>query len=427
MLIPTRRSGFVRNFSVLMTGTAVAQAIPVLLQPLLRRLFDADIFALFAVYNSVTAMLIVAATLRYEMTVVLPEQDAPAIHLVLLSLAVNLLISLLFFIIIAVIPTSLVSWIHWPEGHRKWLYLVPLAVLLYSAGQTFNYWLIRKKAFRASATNRISRRIAEGAVQGAGGFAGWGGALLWGDMAGRVMNLVVATLQSVKNGFTLENIRIAEIRRLAVRYKDFPLFQAVPALLNTISLMLPVLLVNSYYSANTTAQFDLCRQVLLLPLALITTAMSQVLLQKFVEQRNLQQRILPGFLKISLYASLFAIAVVVFFMLTGKPLFAFLFGKQWAVAGTYTMYLAPAFMIQFVVSPVSTLIIALEKVRIGAVWQLLYFGGILSLSFFRHLPETGFFRIFTLINLVFYLIYWLIILFIILRYEYQRGNNLKNP
>ncbi|HRZ43203.1 MAG TPA: hypothetical protein P5228_10925, partial [Bacteroidales bacterium] len=68
----------------------------------------------------------------------------------------------------------------------------------------------------------------------------------------------------------------------------------------------------------------------------------------------------------------------------------------------------------------STLIIALEKVRIGAVWQVLYFLAILSLSFFSHLPEVQFFRVFALLNIVFYVLYWIVILIIAMRYEQDR-------
>lgn len=420
MLITTRRSAFVRNFSVLVTGTSIAQAIPVLLQPLLRRLFDADIFALFAVYNSIASILIVVSTLRYEMAIVLPSSDRDSTALVMISLAVNAVVSLLCFAVIAVLPTFTADLINWPEGGIAWLYLVPLAVMIFSATQTLNYWLIRKKAFRASASNRVARRLAEGTLQSGGGLMSWQGALLWGDMAGRAVHLLVAVRQAVKNDLRMLTFKADEIRSVARRYKDFPLFQAVPALLNTVSLMLPILLVNSYYSVNTTAQFDLCRQVLLLPLALITTAMSQVLLQKFAEQRNAKSPILPGFLKITIFTSIFATLAVLFFVLTGEPLFAFLFGEQWAPAGQYAAILAPAFMIQFVVSPVSTVIIALEKIRIGAIWQVGYFCGIVALALFRHLPESSFFLAFTIINLAFYTIYWIILLVVILKYEKQR-------
>jgi O-antigen/teichoic acid export membrane protein len=427
MLIRLQSSGFMRNFSILVTGTAIAQAIPVLLQPLLRRMFDADVFALFAVYNSITSILIVVTTLRYEMAIVLPEKDRDAMHLVLLSLVINLAFSTLFFVVLALFPSSIAQWIRWPAGETGWLLIIPVAVFLFSAGQTLNYWLIRKKAFKASATNRVFRRLSEGAFQTGGGAFRWQGSLLWGDLLGRLVNLTVAWIQSVKAGFSWKGLTAGEMKTQAIRYKDFPLFQAVPAVLNTISLMLPVLLVNSYYTANATAQFDLCRQVLVLPLALITTAMSQVLLQKFAEQRNLGQRILPGFLKSSLYTLLAAAGIVLFFLLTGRPLFAFLFGEQWGEAGVYAAILAPAFMIQFVVSPVSTIIVALEKVRIGAVWQVLYFGGILSLSFFRHLPEKDFFLVFTLMNLGAYTVYWLIILVITLRYEQSISFHAKKP
>ncbi|HRZ43470.1 MAG TPA: lipopolysaccharide biosynthesis protein, partial [Bacteroidales bacterium] len=352
------RSGFIKNFTTLLTGTAIAQVIPVLLQPLLRRLFDAEVFALFAVYNSITSILIVVVTLRYEMAIVLPEKSRDASALVTLSLGISVVFSFLFALVIAILPDAVVKITGWPAAGRIWLWAIPPGVLFFSAGQTFNYWLIRHKAFRASAGNRIARRTTEGAMQSAGGLAGWQGSLLWGDLAGRMVNMGLSWWQSARKGYSLSGMDAGTIRKAAHRYRDFPLFQALPAILNTASLMIPVVMVNRFYSANATAQFDLSRQVLALPLALITTAMSQVLLQKFSEQRNMHQKILPGFLKLSLYTTLFAVGVALFFVFTGEPLFAFLFGQNWSTAGVWAAILAPAFMIQFVVSPLRTLIIA---------------------------------------------------------------------
>jgi O-antigen/teichoic acid export membrane protein len=425
MLSRLKQEGFIRNFSVLVTGTTLAQAIPVLLQPLLRRIFDADTFALFAVYQSITSILIVISTLRYESSVVLPEKDVDARHLVLLSLLINFIFSLIFLIFIVTAPELTAGWIKWPEGKQAWLLLIPPGVFFFSAAQTLNYWLIRKKAFKASAINRVGRRVVEGVFQGTGGIFAWPGALLWGDITGRAAHFIITLRQASRQGFFTGGTGVNDLKRVAVRYKEFPMFQALPALLNTFSLMVPILMVNNFYSSDTTAQFDLSRQVLLLPLALITTAMAQALLQKFAEQRLNNQRILPGFLKISAVTSVAAVAVILFFWLTGEPLFGFLFGAKWKMAGYYSAILAPAFMIQFIVSPLSSLIIAMEKLRIGAIWQLMYFLAIISLLFFKHLPEIDFFRLFTLINLVLYLLYWLIMLSIILKYENARGDKLK--
>jgi len=240
---------------------------------------------------------------------------------------------------------------------------------------------------------------------------------MWGEMSGRLVYAIVAAKQAVRFGFSGDDLSIKKIRSMAVRYKEFPIYQTIPALLNTLSLMLPLLMVNSFYSAEITAGFDLCRQVLALPLALITTAMSQLLLQKFTEQRHAKQSIMPGFLKLSLYNLLFGAVAVLFFKMAGKPLFAFLFGQQWESAGGYAAILAPAFMIMFVVSPLSTLIIALEKVKIGAVWQVLMFLAILVLTRFGHLTELDFFKLFTWIVIASYLIYWLFLLLIVANYE----------
>ncbi|MBZ0307339.1 MAG: hypothetical protein K8I82_14830, partial [Anaerolineae bacterium] len=57
-------------------------------------------------------------------------------------------------------------------------------------------------------------------------------------------------------------------------------------------------------------------------------------------------------------------------MLFGAPLFAFIFGPQWEPAGRYTQILAPAFLIQFVVSSISSVIIILELQHLQLIWDI---------------------------------------------------------
>lgn len=59
------RSEYRRNIITLVTGTTIAQAIPVAISPVLTRLFSPDDFGFFAVYFSTATVLSVIATARY--------------------------------------------------------------------------------------------------------------------------------------------------------------------------------------------------------------------------------------------------------------------------------------------------------------------------------------------------------------------------
>ena len=124
----------------LMTGTAIAQAIPIAVSPILTRLYSPSDFGVFAVYMAVTAVLSVIATGRYEQVVMLPQKDEDAANVVVLSLIVSTFFSLIFLVIVATWNSSITALLGNPEI-SGWLYLIPLSVLSMGVYNKFTYWL----------------------------------------------------------------------------------------------------------------------------------------------------------------------------------------------------------------------------------------------------------------------------------------------
>lgn len=72
------RNYFARGVSILVSGTAAAQALTVLAAPLLTRLYSPDDFGLLAVYASLLSLIMVVSSLRYKLAIRLPEDDGEA-------------------------------------------------------------------------------------------------------------------------------------------------------------------------------------------------------------------------------------------------------------------------------------------------------------------------------------------------------------
>ncbi len=64
------KSEFSRNVLTLITGTSIAQAIPIAISPILTRLYTPEDFGVLALYIAIFSIISVIATLRYEFGVV---------------------------------------------------------------------------------------------------------------------------------------------------------------------------------------------------------------------------------------------------------------------------------------------------------------------------------------------------------------------
>ncbi|MDN5539770.1 MAG: oligosaccharide flippase family protein, partial [Comamonas sp.] len=79
------KSDFARSVLTLLTGTAFAQAIPLIISPVLTRLYSPDEFGAYALYTAIVSVLVVVATGQYENAVLLPKKELHAFSLVALA------------------------------------------------------------------------------------------------------------------------------------------------------------------------------------------------------------------------------------------------------------------------------------------------------------------------------------------------------
>jgi O-antigen/teichoic acid export membrane protein len=184
--------------------------------------------------------------------------------------------------------------------------------------------------------------------------------------------------------------------------------------------MLTVIFINKLYDESITSNMGLCMQVLGLPLALISTAVSQVLYQKAVEFKNQGLSIMP-FLKplIVKLGGLSLIGLLLAYFLS-EPLFALIYGADYVMAGEFAVIIVFAFALKFIISPLSMVFPALDKIKVSSLWQCIYFLMICSLLFLPELDIYQFLYIYLGIELLAYSLHAVLIFRVINAYEKNR-------
>lgn len=354
---------------------AIAAIIPVLIRPVLGRMFTPEEFNMVGLFVTISSILAIAANLRYGYAVAVTRTDREALAVLAGSIFLSLIFSIFVTGVILLFGKSLLFFLEESESGSflSWLLFVPVSTFAISACIGFNGWLNRQKAFRGMAYNKILRRGSEGAIQLGSGKLSVNGGLILGTLLGDVINLIVHFFQFKKTGGTFKNIKRSEITSTLSTYSDFPKYNLLPALLDTLTLALPFLIINNRYSAELSGQFAQSRDLLSMPLVLISATISQVLLQRLVEQRNRNAAITPIVSKHLVYLGAMGLVGGVILFFFGEPLFLLFVGDQWGPAGQMATWMVIAFVLKFTISPLSVLFFAIERVKIASVWQLFYF------------------------------------------------------
>jgi len=401
-------SDFLKNTLILLLGTGLGQAIPILLQPVLRRVYSPEEFGAFAIYFSLFIILTVFTNFRYDLAIGLPGSDKESANLLLLTTGLNLLFNIFIFIVILLFKNDIISHLAFPVDLGNLLFILPVSMFFYSFCQSVNYWLIRKKAFRSISVNKVARRGAEGIIQvGSGIFRNPAG-LFWGDLAGNVFNSMIGALQLKKTGFSLSGYSTGSIKELLKRYSHFPKYNLLPHLLGTIGMQYPVFIINSLYTKTDLGQFDLTQQALVFPFALITVSVSQVLMKKVTDDRNEKKPVLRDFLHVTAVLGVIGITALIIIVLFGPVLFSFVFGSEWHLAGIYSRTLIFGYIFYLVASPMNAVLISLEKVKTLGIWNVFHFLLMIGLGFIRDIPFPTFLKFFAIFQILSFSLFYLL-------------------
>jgi O-antigen/teichoic acid export membrane protein len=411
------KSELFKDTSILISGTTVAQLIPIVIQPVLLHYFTPEIFGAYSVYLSLIGILIVISTFRYELAIILPKKDKEALAVLFTSLIINFLFNIILFVLIYLFRVGLLSYLNLSEKFTIYLFLVPLGVFLLSFYQCINYWLIRKKKFFSLSINKFIRRGFEGSSQIIYRTVQVPNGLIYGDLIGHLANIISGVLQSIKTGLSLKTISFIKIRYILKKYSEYPKYNIVPGFMSACSYLLPALLINKFYSAENTGFFNLSKFLLSIPLALIATSISNVLLQRISEKNNSGYSIsndVFSFLFFVLIIVLVEILCITFF---AEDVFRIIFGEKWIFAGTISKTLVWAFALNFITSSFSSIFISLKKIKLLSIWQVFYFASIILLIIFKDLSFFSFIRIYVSIEVVCCLLNISLMALIVIKYE----------
>lgn len=361
------QKSFGRNVLTLMSGTVFAQALMILVAPILTRFYGPEEFGLFALYFSLLSILGVISCGRYELAIVLPENDGEAANILVLSLIICLLSSSIAFPLFVLFGSPLAKVMKNPSL-SSWLILLPFQLFVQGVFLSLNYWGTRRKQFGRLATRQVTQSVGTAIGQVGLGlfFKGHASGLLFGALFGQTLATVRLAWQTLRGDGELIRTTFSMKTQLEMltRYRDFPLFSTWTGFMNTLSTMLPALLLGYYFNPAVVGFYSLGQRVLSLPMTLIGGALAQAFYPQACEAfhaGNLPETTRKTFFFL-MELGLFPFAML---SLLAPDAFMLIFGNQWVTAGIYVRWLALWLLFVFISSPLSSIYMVLEKQRLG--------------------------------------------------------------
>lgn len=385
-----RKNDFVHSVSILVSGTALSQAVIVALTPLLTRLYTPEDFGVLSVYSSLMLTVAVITSLHYETAIPLPKKEKDAINLLALALFILLLNVMFATMVLALFKVPLMTLFN-TEGLHKMIGFLPLSILGFGLFQVYQLWYLRDENYPQITKGKVRMNVSQVFSQtGLGLMASTSFGLIVGEVMGRLVGgggMALASWKEVKKKKSFLSLK--RMWELAVRYRRFPLVSSWSSLLSGLTSHLPMLFIAYALGVKAAGWYLLASRILALPDALLGYSVKQVYMAKSARMIH------ADFLEFSLLfwrmvkqMSVLSVSIYLPMTLLAPFVFPFVFGENWGDAGMFVQCMSILFLCQFVAGPVSATFILLEEQYIQVMCEgirlvLLLLGMLVSNQFLQ--------------------------------------------
>lgn len=332
-----KSNAVIKNLMLLMSGSIIAQVFPVLVAPILSRLYSPDEFGILGTVVAYSGVLIALGAFRMELGFVFEKKNEKKLELlrfcfqVVSSLAVISLFCFLCYYFVRGIENKTSSY----------LFFVPVVFLVSSMILITQHYLNSEKLYKVYSYSQVLRTIFTSVSKLVAGFFGFGVlGLVVSVISGSIISLFyIFKKTAVFSGMKSIKLTCDTKKSWVNKNIKFIKYTAPQDFLNSISSQLPVFILGYYYGVIYVGFYWFCIGFLRLPIAFIGNATRNVFYKEITDNINNISYTYKAFVKATVYLFLIALPLVFIVYFFGVDLFIFIFGEKWKVSGEMSKWL----------------------------------------------------------------------------------------
>ncbi len=362
--VPTLRgSKFLRNVTTLVSGQAVAVAVPILAAPLLGRLYTPVDYGTMGIYLGFSSVLVVVGNWKYSQAIIVEKHDRKADAAVGTCVITSFCTTLVACVVAALIIVFCLKTKIMTDG-VWWFALLPFSTASGGLCEAVGALANRHRHYRLIAVVRplcafctVTTSITLGVL----GFGCHG--LLAALAVGQMLSLALYgafAARHFRHARHRGSITLSRARAIFRRHRKFAIYTTPGAFIADFAMQWPVYLLTLMGATGTIGLFSRGRQLLTMPVSLVSGSVTQVFQQRAAVEFRQTGNCRRIFWKT--FVGLFAVGCIptVIVAITAPDLFAVVLGTHWREAGTVAQILSPMLLLRFMCNPLSSVFYVVE-------------------------------------------------------------------
>ena len=365
------RSSGVRNFAKLLSANVVAQAIGLLVYPILTRIYSPEDFGLLNLFLSIGGVLTLIAVAEYHYAIVLPKEEKDAVGV--FHVGFLLLSCLVILVGVSGVFSEPISLLFKAPSLSSVYYLLPGYVFLMGLWNLLNYWYTRQQKFGKISIYQMSQSIISSAskiILGIQNLLRVG--MVYSVVFAPLISILLVVVGSWRTLTPLFKFSWNNICQQAAKYKNFPLYVMPRGLLNTLGGNLPTLLLTPYFGLVEIGFFGMALTLAFRPINIVCSSLYQVLYQKVTDKVNEQKGVLSLLRNFLMQIGVVTLLLFGVLYLVMPYMVSFLLGAEWVVVSDYIRIFLPWLFFVVLNTSLSFLPDVFGKQSIYLLFEILY-------------------------------------------------------
>ncbi len=354
---------FQKNIATLFSGTLIAQLINVLGALFLAKIYAPELYGNYSVFLSFVGILTLINSVKLEYVIITDKSEDKSKNMVNALLFIIFIISFLIFGLFVLFRDEFLK-----NGIVFTILLFSsLASLFVSNSKVFESYATRKSLFKSIANARIIMAGSTILFQFFLFYISKNG-LIYGYVISMIITMIFFVIIS-KNIIQVPDMQL--FKTTLKNHKNILRFAFPSGVINGIANNIMPILLLSYFSAASSGIYALSLKVVSVPMFIISSSISQVYFQKASEYFNHSKEKLYDLTKQVAFTNILIMFIILIVINTlGIFLLDLFFDKDWENMNLYIIILSFFVLGQVAFSPVSSLIVIINKMHVGLIFNI---------------------------------------------------------
>lgn len=371
MKIRTKRIKYeyFQNISILATGSIIAQIISILISPLTTRFFSPEELGVYTAILTAVSLFGPVISLKYDMVIVMTENENEEFDLINLSLILTLLFSTVFSLVYSILFLR-------NDFNKSGLLVVIISIfillLLYGVNNILIAYNNKRSNYKLISAVGILKSFGSNGVIIFAGITQLGSfGLVLSQIIGNSLGITKMSKSLLLSIPKFRNRGIRGVPNVFKKYIDQPKYNATSAMINTSIYSGINIFVKEVYSTASLGLYSLSYRVLGIPFSIISANIAKIYYETASREKKTNGNYKSIFLKTLFLLIIIIVPIMLILGYYSQTIFSFVFGKEWEQAGVYVKFLTPMFTLRLIGESLTTSFIVSYKQKHELFFQTL--------------------------------------------------------